>query len=144
MKIYNFKRLTAISLLGFVCGASAQTIDSETLLNVFRESTREAQKRNPRESSLVFERETTARRRTRNRISFSHHRFKNSNARDERPQNQDIIIIIATHARSKQRERKKEHVYNRIPGDGVKFHKLLASPTFGPCSAIMLCNEFFL
>ena len=46
--------------------------------------------------------------------------------------------------RSKQRERKKEHVYNRIPGDGVKFHKLLASPTFGPCSAIMLCNEFFL
>ena len=44
--------------------------------------------------------------------------------------------------RSKQRERKKEHVYNRIPGDGVKFHKLLASPTFGPCSSIMY-NEFF-
>ena len=49
-----------------------------------------------------------------------------------------------TNARSKQRERKKEHACNRIPGDGVKFHKLLASPTFGPCSAIMLCNEFFL
>jgi len=113
----------------------------KTLLNVFRESTREAQKRNPRESSLVFERETTARRRTRNRISFSHHRFKNSNARDERPQNQDIIITTQT--RSKQRERKKEHVYNRIPGDGVKFHKLLASPTFGPCSAIICVTSSF-
>lgn len=84
----------------------------KTLLNVFRESTREAQKRNPRESSLVFERETTARRRTRNRISFSHHRFKNSNARDERPQNQDIIIIIATQTRAvnKERERKNTHI----------------------------------
>jgi len=45
--------------------------------------------------------------------------------------------------RSKQRERKKEHVYNRIPGDGVKFHKLLASPTFGPCSAIICVTSSF-
>ena len=82
----------------------------KTLLNVFRESTREAQKRNPRESSLVFERETTARRRTRNRISFSHHRFKNSNARDERPQNQDIIIITHKRAVNKERERKNTHI----------------------------------
>ena len=48
-----------------------------------------------------------------------------------------------TNARSKQRERKKEHACNRIPGDGVKFHKLLASPTFGPCSAIICVTSSF-
>ena len=114
--------------------------EKEDIIKRCSERVRERQKNG--NASRCFERDA-ARRRTRNRISFSHHRFKNSNARDERPQNQDIIIIIATNARSKQRERKKEHVYNRIPGDGVKFHKLLASPTFGPCSAIT-CNEFFL
>ncbi len=35
MKIHNIKTLTAISALGFVFSASAQTIDSETVLNVF-------------------------------------------------------------------------------------------------------------
>lgn len=35
MKNHNVKTLTAISALGFVFSASAQTIDSETVLNVF-------------------------------------------------------------------------------------------------------------
>ena len=116
----------------------------KTSVHVFRESTRERHKNGTALRVVSFSRERErrrARRRTRNRTSFSHHRFKNSNARDERPQNQDIIITTQT--RSKQRERKKEHAYNRIPGDGVKFHKLLASPTFGPCSAIICVTSSF-
>ena len=122
----------------------------KTSVHVFRESTIEAQKRNRfEESSLVFERE----RETCEKEDEKSHRFhissfqKFKRERRERPQHQDIIIIIIiiatqTRAVNKERERKKEHVQNRIPGDGVKFHKLLASPTFGPCSAIiMLCNE---
>ncbi len=29
----------------------------------------------------------------------------------------------------------------RVPGEGVKFHKLRASPTFGPCSAIFFFSQ---
>ena len=62
------------------------------------------------ESSLVFERERDVREGGREIASFSHHRFKNSNARDERPQHQDIIIIIiiATQTRAVNKEREKE------------------------------------
>ena len=80
----------------------------KTLVHVFRESTREAQKRNKRESSLVFERERRrARRRTRKRIVFTSS-FQKFKRETKVPKTQDIIIIT-TNAR-KQRERKKEHI----------------------------------
>jgi len=116
----------------------------KTLVHVFRESTREAQKRNKRESSLVFERERRrARRRTRKRIVFtsSFQKFKRERRTSPKPRHHHHHRN--TNARSKQRERKKEHACNRIPGDGVKFHKLLASPTFGPCSAIICVTSSF-
>ena len=90
--------------------------------------------------AVVFERETTARRRTRNRIVFTSS-FQKFKRETKVPKTKTSSSSQQTRA-NKERERK--NTYNRIPGDGVKFHKLLASPTFGPCSAIMLCNEFFL
>ena len=118
----------------------------KTLVHVFRESTREAQKRNRFESSLVFERERDdcEKEDEKSHIVFtsSFQKFKRERRTSPKPRHHHHHRN--TNARSKQRERKKEHACNRIPGDGVKFHKLLASPTFGPCSAIMLCNEFFL
>ena len=57
--------------------------------------------------AVVFERETTARRRTRNRIVFTSS-FQKFKRETKVPKTQDIIIIT-TNAR-KQRERKKEHI----------------------------------
>ena len=91
--------------------------------------------------AVVFERETTARRRTRNRIVFTSS-FQKFKRETKVPKTKTSSSSQQTRA-NKERERKNTY-NNRIPGDGVKFHKLLASPTFGPCSAIMLCNEFFL
>ena len=89
--------------------------------------------------AVVFERETTARRRTRNRIVFTSS-FQKFKRETKVPKTKTSSSSQQTRA-NKERERKNTYD-NRIPGDGVKFHKLLASPTFGPCSAIM-CNEFF-
>ena len=118
----------------------------KTLLNVFRESTREAQKRNRFESGLVFERERDDAREGGREIAHivftsSFQKFKRERRTSPKPRHHHHHRN--TNARSKQRERKKEHAYNRIPGDGVKFHKLLASPTFGPCSAIICVTSSF-
>ena len=58
---------------------------------------------------VSFSRERDVREGGREIASFSHHRFKNSNARDERPQHQDIIIIIATQTRAVNKERERKN-----------------------------------
>jgi hypothetical protein len=75
----------------------------KTLLNVQREEERGTKT----ETRVVFERET-ARRRTRNRIisTSSFQKFKRETRPPKPTQN-----ITPTNAR-KQRERKKEHIYN--------------------------------
>jgi hypothetical protein len=93
------------------------------------ESVRERNKKRKRES---FSRERRARRRTRKRI-ISTSSFQKFKRETKVPKTKTSSSSQQTRA-NKERERK--NTYNRIPGDGVKFHKLLASPTFGPCSAI--------
>ena len=96
------------------------------------ESVRERNKKRKRES---FSRERRARRRTRKRI--------NSTATFQKFKRETKVPKTKTSSSSQQtranKERERKNTYNRIPGDGVKFHKLLASPTFGPCSAILCC-----
>lgn len=42
---------------------------------------------------------------------------------------------------NKQSEQKRRRNKRVVPGEGVKFHKLRASPTFGPCSAIFFFSH---
>ena len=54
---------------------------------------------------------------------------------------QNPILIPFQKGKEKKKKRKKKTTTTtttttNAPGDGVKFHKLRASPTFGPCSAI--------
>jgi len=41
----------------------------------------------------------------------------------------------------KKHKANKRDRNKRVPGEGVKFHKLRASPTFGPCSAIFFFRK---
>jgi len=44
-------------------------------------------------------------------------------------------------SRPKRQSEQKRRRNKRVPGEGVKFHKLRASPTFGPCSAIFFFSQ---
>ena len=119
----------------------------KTSVHVFRESTRERHKNGTalRVVSFSRERETTREKEDeKSHIVFtsSFQKFKRERRTSPKPRHHHHHHRN-TNARSKQRERKKEHACNTIPGDGVKFHKLLASPTFGPCSAIICVTSSF-
>ena len=51
-------------------------------------------------------------------------------------QAQKLLTARERVAPPEKRKANKEETNKRVPGEGVKFHKLRASPTFGPCSAI--------
>jgi len=116
----------------------------KTSVHVFRESTRERHKNGTALRVVSFSRERDDCEKEDEKSYRFHIIVSKIQTRETNVPKTKTSSSSSQQTRSKQRERKKEHVYNRIPGDGVKFHKLLASPTFGPCSAIMLCNEFFL
>ena len=84
----------------------------KTLLNVFRESTREAQKRNPRESSLVFEeRDDCEKEDEKSYIVFtsSFQKFKRERRTSPKPRHHHHHRT-QTRAVNKERERKNTHI----------------------------------
>jgi len=93
---------------------------------------------------------TKGRRRTQRRtideMVFASSRALFANSKNGTPpcfQIQNPILIPFQKGKEKKKKRKKKTTKTttttttNAPGDGVKFHKLRASPTFGPCSAMM-------